>query len=559
MSKLKSIRTRILAGIIIPVVLVSSVFAIILNSMTTMLIDEHVVPQYKDSLALMLEKYEDIVDPDLINAAKDDEKAYEELKEITDKFKKEFDLENVYVMSKVDGKEVILVLGGADEYLTPLEFTKEQKNALTSDNLIISDIYEDDYGNHLSTFVNVKNTDSVLGLDADADFILELQKSMMLTIISVLVIVIILGIVIAITVSRSINGPLNKLLNHTEKIAQGDLTEEFSVDRDDEIGRLSNSFQNMQKQLKETLSHVSSTSDYVHQGATNLSESLEQLSITSTQVADNISDIASSTELVASGANQSQIAIVNISEQINEISTATNLVLESAHDATNAASIGNEVIQKSVTGIQTIDDTARTSLSITEKMNNKSMEVGEITKIISNIADQINLLALNAAIEAARAGEYGKGFAVVADEIRSLAEQSSDSASNISALITEMQNDSNESVKAISEVVEKIDGESKSIYSAGETFTQIVTLVENINIEIQSITGTIEEIVESTNEVIHTTNSTTSLLQTSSDNAQGIAASIEEQTASTEEMFSIATQLNDMVHVLQDQMNKFKL
>ncbi|WP_332649969.1 methyl-accepting chemotaxis protein [Lysinibacillus sp. 54212] len=559
MSKLKSIRTRILSGIIIPIVLVSSIFAVILNFMTTALIEDHVVPQYKDSLALMLEKYDAFVDPELINAAKDDEKAYEELKVITDKFQKEFELENVYIMSKVDGEEVILVLGGTDDYLTPLPFTKEQGDALTQDNLIVSDIYEDDYGNHLSTFISVNNTDSVLGLDADADFILELQKNMMLTIVAVLVVVIILGIAIAMFVSRSINGPLNKLLNHTEKIAQGDLTEEFSVNREDEIGRLSDSFQNMQNQLKETLSHVSTTSNHVQQGATNLSDSLEQLSITSSQVADNITDIASSTEVIASGANQNQIVLVNISEQINEISTATNHVLESAHDATNAASIGNEVIQKSVTGIRTIDDTARTSLSITEKMNNKSMEVGEITKIISNIADQINLLALNAAIEAARAGEYGKGFAVVADEIRSLAEQSSHSASNITSLITEMQNDSNESVRAISVVVEKIEGESKTIYSAGETFAQIVLLIENINHEIQSITATIEEIAASSNEIIHTTDSTTSLLRATSDNAQGIAASIEEQTASTEEMFSIATQLNDMVHALQDQMNKFKL
>ena len=192
-------------------------------------------------------------------------------------------------------------------------------------------------------------------------------------------------------------------------------------------------------------------------------------------------------------------------------------------------------------------------------MNNKSIEVSEITKIISNIADQINLLALNAAIEAARAGEYGKGFAVVADEIRSLAEQSSKSANSISGLITEMRNDSSESVQAISNVVEKIEGERESIYSAGETFTKIVTLVENMNGEIQSISATIEEIAASSTQVMHTTNTTVSMLQNSSEHAQGIVASVEEQTASTEEMFSIATQLNDMVSTLKEQLEKFKL
>ncbi|MFF5994345.1 methyl-accepting chemotaxis protein [Lysinibacillus sp. KU-BSD001] len=559
MKKFKTIRMKILLGIIIPVVLVSSIFGVFLNYITHSLIDEHVVPKYEDSLKLKLEKYNSLIDEELVQRAKQDPTAYEELKKISDDFQNEFGLENVYIMSKVDGEEVILVLSNADEYLTPLAFTKDQADALQTTDVIVSDIYEDDYGHHISTFFQVSNTDSVLGLDSDADFIIDLEKKITTFILGILAIAMAIGIGIALYVSRSINVPLGKLLTYTEKIAQGDLTEELTLTSDDELGRLSNSFRNMQLQLKETLTHVATTSEHVQQGATNLSESLEQLTVTSGQVSDIITEIATSTELISAGADQNHVAIVNISEQIHAISTASNHVAESAHEATNAASIGNDVIQQSVKGIQTIDESARASLDITEKMNNKSIEVSEITKIISNIADQINLLALNAAIEAARAGEYGKGFAVVADEIRSLAEQSSKSTSNIATLITDMRNDSTESVRAISDVVQKIEGESKSIYSAGETFTQIVTVINNMSDEIQSITATVEEIAASSSEVMNTTNTTVSLLQNSSEHAQGIVASVEEQTASTEEMYSIATQLNDMVNALNEQMTKFKL
>ncbi|KGR83255.1 methyl-accepting chemotaxis protein [Lysinibacillus odysseyi] len=559
MKKIKSIRVKILAGVIIPIILASVVFGSILTYITTTLIQDHVVPQYEKSLGLMLEKYSSLVDEDLVEEAKEDKEEYEKLKQITDEFQQEYDLENAYIMSKVDGEEVILVLGGADDYLTPLAFTAEQAKALTTEDMITTEIYEDDYGNHLSTFLQIPGTDSVLGLDADADFILDLKGKLMLLVIAVLAGALLIGIVIAVVVSRNINTPLNRLLKHTEKIAQGDLTEEFTVNSEDEIGKLSMSFRNMQVQLKETLTHVSTTSEHVQQGATNLSESLELLTVTSSQVTDKITEIAASTEFISSGANQNYSAVVNISNQINEISTATNHVSEKAYEATQAASVGNEAIQQSVQGIRTIDESARASLAITEKMNNKSMEVSEITKIISNIADQINLLALNAAIEAARAGEYGKGFAVVADEIRSLAEQSSHSASNISKLITEMRVDSDESLGAISNVVEKIEGESDTIYSAGETFTQIVGLIENMNDEIQSITATVEEIAAGSSEVMHTTSMTVNRLQDSSEHAQGIVASVEEQTASTEEMFSIATQLNDMANTLNEQMAKFKL
>ncbi|MGM9944562.1 MAG: methyl-accepting chemotaxis protein [Lysinibacillus sp.] len=559
MKKLKSIRVRILLGVIVPVVIASTIFGIFLNYTTNSLLNNHVVPRYEESLELMLEKYQSLMDEDLINEAKTDTNAYEQLKSMSDEFQNEFELENVYIMSKVDGEEVILVLANADEYLTSLAFTEDQANALQTEEIIVSDIYEDDYGHHISTFIQVPNTDSVLGLDADADFIMELKKDNTFMIFTVLAVIILIGIAIASYVSRNINKPLSELLDHTEKLAQGDLTEEFIVNSDDEIGRLGKSFRNMHNQLKETLTHVANTSDYVQEGATNLTESLEQMTISSSQVSDKITEIATSTEMISSGANQNHVAVQNISQQINDISVATNHVSESAHEATQAATVGNEVIQQSVKGFEVIDDSARASLTITEKMNNKSIEVSEITKIISNIADQINLLALNAAIEAARAGEYGKGFAVVADEIRSLAEQSSKSANSISGLITEMRNDSSESVQAISNVVEKIEGERESIYSAGETFTKIVTLVENMNGEIQSISATIEEIAASSTQVMHTTNTTVTMLQNSSEHAQGIVASVEEQTASTEEMFSIATQLNDMVSTLKEQLEKFKL
>ena len=83
-------------------------------------------------------------------------------------------------------------------------------------------------------------------------------------------------------------------------------------------------------------------------------------------------------------------------------------------------------------------------MDITQLMNTRSNEVGQIIEIITAISDQINLLALNAAIEAARAGEAGKGFSVVADEVRKLAEQSASSAHQISTLVREIQNDSQE-------------------------------------------------------------------------------------------------------------------
>ncbi len=546
-------------SIILPISILSIVFGILCYAVTSKLINNQILPAYEQNLTLKIEQLERLVDADTINAAKTDRNEFEKLLKITSDFKHQTGLEHVYIISKVNGQELILVLSDDGEYLTPTAFSEDQTKAMGTTGIVVSPIYKDSYGEHKSTFLQIPGTDSVIGLDADADFISELKTNIIITMAVISVIFVAIGIAIALFIARNITRPMERLIKHTQIVAKGDLQQQVVVEGDREVRNLAQSFHEMQEQLRETIQHVNITSTHVDQSSSTLKESVEQLTIASTQVAGAVQEIASSSEVIVEGAVQNRGAIDRMVTQIAYISNVTSKISDEALNATNVAQQGNEVVQSSVKGIGNIHETAKASLEITEQMNARSTEVSQITKIISGISDQINLLALNAAIEAARAGEYGKGFAVVADEIRSLAEQSAQSASNITALIQGMQKDSNDSVTAITNVVAQIEHENAAMHSAGETFGTISTLVNEMNSEIQQVTATVQEMAASSNQVLVTTNQTVESIEASSEHSQSIAASMEEQTATTEEMLSIATELNDMIGNLKAQIEHFKI
>lgn len=556
---LKTINTKILLSILIPILLGIIALSFFMYKITSDLINEHIVPQNEKNLLLGLGELSHLVDPDLINAAKTDEQKYNELQKVLRNFYEKYEFEYVYILSVVNGEEVLLAAETPGEYLVPYEFTDEQLQALNQEEKLLSEIYEDDWGLHKSAYLQIPGTDSILGLDLNWNYIDNLYQTQIRVIVILGIVSIIIGMLFSFTIARKITKPIKALSSHTEAVSQGDLTQEINFKTNDEIGSLAKSFNDMRLQLKNMITYVKDTSNSVENGAFVLKESAAHVSQATNQVVGNIQEISSSTEMVTTNAINNRQAIIEMTAQIENVSKVTEEISKEAISATNAATSGNEVIQNSVKAIEYVNETAKRSLQKSEQMNNRSMEVSQITEIISDISDQINLLALNAAIEAARAGEYGKGFAVVAEEIRALAEKATSSVNDITQIIGELRKDSNESVIAINEVVSKIETESKSINSAGETFKEISQVVSEINSGIQKVSEMMQQISSISVNVLTTTSETVDSLEVTNENTQSIASAIEEQSASSEEILNIATELNESVQKLKSHINHFKI
>ena len=209
----------------------------------------------------------------------------------------------------------------------------------------------------------------------------------------------VVGFVAAVLLARNITGPLTQCGVLFGRLAEGDLSINCAMDRQDEIGNLFNSMSGMTAKLRSVITTVKEASNSVASGSQELTSSATSISEGATNQAASVEETSSSMEQMSS----------NIQNNTDNAQQTEKIAAQAASDAEE----GGEAVTQAVTAMK---------------------EIADKISIIEEIARQTNLLALNAAIEAARAGEHGKGFAVVAAEVRKLAERSQSAAGEIGQL-----------------------------------------------------------------------------------------------------------------------------
>ncbi|HZS11038.1 MAG TPA: methyl-accepting chemotaxis protein [Nitrospirales bacterium] len=296
--------------------------------------------------------------------------------------------------------------------------------------------------------------------------------------------------------------PLKMMTSISRDIAEGegDLTKRVPVDGRDEIAELGGWFNVFIEKLQKMIGKVAHVTDKVAAASVELSATAEQM--------------AKGAESLTSRTTQTATAVEEMNATVGQVAQNSGRAAMMAQETVQTAKSGRDVVHETVSGMQQISDAVTQSASIIMALGKSSDQIGEIVRVIEDIADQTNMLALNAAIEAARAGEQGRGFAVVADEVRKLAERTTKATKEIGDMIRHIQTDTKGAVASMEDGTHKVGSGVELVNKTGEALAtiaervtqtadmirQIAVSAEQQSVATQQIAGDLETVAKVTKD-----------------------------------------------------------
>lgn len=346
------------------------------------------------------------------------------------------------------------------------------------------------------------------------------------TLVVITVIAVLLAIAIAWAMTRAIIQPVNESVEIANKVASGDLTVDVRSDRGDEFGQLLAAFGTMVTSLRELIREIDT-------GASSIASSSEELSTVTNQTSRGVAEQQSQTDQVATAMNE-MVATVN------DVAKSAEAAFQAANQASEKSGSGEKAVKET---LQFVSELNKQSGNVMKQLNSLQAEthnIGTVLDVIKSVAEQTNLLALNAAIEAARAGEQGRGFAVVADEVRSLAQRTQSSATEIETLISNLVSSAETSVSSMETGNRLSEQTLERAELAGNTIREMAEAVE----EIRQYNSQIATAAEQQSSVAEDINQNITQIRDVGDQS---AASTEQVSAASEELARLAEGLSTQI------------
>jgi methyl-accepting chemotaxis protein len=265
---------------------------------------------------------------------------------------------------------------------------------------------------------------------------------------------------------------IRRLLDEVSEVATGDLTAQAEVTAGP-TGAIADAFNYMIEELRGLVRRTQATTDQVSTEAAAVTALTERL----------VTSAAAQRRRL----EEARAAVTEMTGLMAEVRATVGDAVVATGEAQAAVTAGQQAVGETMTAIGRLRSETRETAMKIKRLGESSQEIGEIVRLINEIADQTHLLALNASIQAAMAGEHGRGFAVVAEEVRALAERSAAATGKIEELIRVIQADTNAAMVAMERSTQEVvsgsrlaDKAGNALAVIGEVTGRIVQLSEQI-------------------------------------------------------------------------------
>lgn len=301
-----------------------------------------------------------------------------------------------------------------------------------------------------------------------------------------IVLILLLG---AWAISNSITKPIQSIANLMDDVSNGtgDLSKRLAVEGKNELAHFAKGFNVFVEKIAAIVSQVMSSNQTVVNHSRQLSNVIDA-------TVKRTDQQLSETEMLASATNELSYSLTGVSERAQNTANA-------AKSAQSAAEHSQEAMSSNICSVNQLSETLLNTQGEVETMENFSNKVSQVLEVIVGIAEQTNLLALNAAIEAARAGEQGRGFAVVADEVRTLAQRTQQSTTEIHDIVSNLQSGTLNVVKALQQGLVSSEACVKSATESNHTLEQVLQFVDDISRMNIDIAAAVEQQSAATQEI----------------------------------------------------------
>jgi len=395
---------------------------------------------------------------------------------------------------------------------------------------------------------------------SSGDEVIESGQMTMIVATSISVIVVIVGIVIALGTARTIANPLREAMARMNAMADGDLSQAaLETNLRDEIGQLIHATNLMNENNQNLLHHIHRVSEQINEESDALTNSAGEVKAGAEQVAVTMEELARGAENQAEHSNNLASMMNQFLDHVEEANESGEAIFSSSNNVLDLTNAGTSLMEKSHEQMQIIDEIVLDSVEKVEGLDEHSKEISELILVIQDIAEQTNLLALNAAIEAARAGEHGQGFAVVADEVRKLAEQVSFSVTDITDIVTRIQNESSVVSSSLRSGYEEVKEGTIQIDETRKTFLQISEAVEEMAERIRHVSGNLETIAKDSEEMSVSIEDIAAISEESAAGVEETSAQSQQASSSMEEVAGSSQDLKKLADDLEELIGQFKL